>query len=225
MELNIVPVVDIMNSVVVHAIAGRRNEYKPLSGSVIAKSSDPAEVLRGFKKLGCIYTYIADLDAIMDRGSNEFTIDLALSYGFTVLADIGRKGLERSDSANLFYVIGTEYLEYPGEVDLLFNRIVSLDIKRGKVMFRNTSVDISQVAEIICSRSPRLVVVLNLDRVGTRLGVDIDSLRIVKSICSDVAVGGGIKGVEDLMLLKELGIRYALVATAIHKGVVDKCVY
>lgn len=226
MVLNIIPVIDVMNGVVVHAIAGKRSEYKPLRGSVIANYPSPEEVLRGFKKLYCKYVYIADLDAIMGKGANEFLIDIALSYGFTVLVDIGRKGLEKTDEDNVFYVIGTEYTKHSDELNFLFNRIISLDIKSGKVIFRNKELSIAQAAEDVCNRSPKLVIILNLDLVGTSLGIDLDVVKTVRDTCKvELAVGGGLRGVEELMILKELGVRYVLVATAIHRGVVNKCTY
>lgn len=226
MEINIIPVIDVMNGSVIHAVAGKRNEYKPISRSIITSSPNPEEVLRGFKKLGCSYVYIADLDAIMDRGNNEFVIDIAVSYGFKVLADIGRRGLDKKDTSNILYVIGTEYIVYPDEIDLIFNRIISLDIKNGKVLFKNKDADVSQVAKDFCNRNPRLVIVLNLDRVGTSHGIDIDTLKKVKINCeADIAVGGGLGDIKELELLKNLGIKYVLVATAIHRGIVDRCVY
>lgn len=225
--IEIIPVMDVMNGVVVHAVAGKRDEYKPLEQSVVAGSPRPEDVLAGFRRLGCRHVYIADLDAILERGDNAQVIDVALSHGFKVLADIGRMGLRKSDSENLLFVLGTEYIVYPDELGTLSERVVSLDIMGGRVVFRNTEMGIAQAARDVCSKRVRMVIVLNLDLVGTLGGVDINALNVVKDVCYgiDMAVGGGLKSVEELRLLKELGVRYVLTATAIHKGVISSCRY
>ncbi len=50
--INIIPVVDVMNGLVVHAIAGKRERYKPLTNSVICTSPKPRDVLEGLYSLG-----------------------------------------------------------------------------------------------------------------------------------------------------------------------------
>lgn len=226
MSLEIIPVVDVMNGIVVHAVAGKRNEYKPLSYSAVARSSKPEDVFEAFKKLCCRYVYIADLDAIMEKGDNRYVIDIALSKGFKVLADVGRRGLLERDMDNVSYVIGTEYLVYPNEIPIVRGRIVSLDIKKGRVLFKNRELDVDVAAKDVCSQGVKIVIVLNLDKVGTNLGIDFEVLNKVRKVCSiELAVGGGLKDVNELLILKNLGVKYVLVATAIHKGVIDRCTY
>jgi phosphoribosylformimino-5-aminoimidazole carboxamide ribotide isomerase len=61
------------------------------------------------------------------------------------------------------------------------------------------------------------LIVLNLDRVGSRSGVDRAFLQALVAV-SDHAVlyGGGIKRYEDLETLRAIGIKGALVATAVY---------
>ncbi|MEM0026933.1 MAG: HisA/HisF-related TIM barrel protein [Ignisphaera sp.] len=227
MLLEIVPVIDIMNGVVVHAVAGRREEYKPLSKSVVASSPNPIDVLNGFKKLGCRGVYIADLDAIIGRGSNEGVLDAALNLSFKVFADIGRNGIAKKDNNNIVYVIGTEYLVYPNELDVLSGRAISLDMKSNVVMFKNKQIDVVKAANEVCNRNTKMVIALFLDRVGTARGFDVETLKNIIDICKDVdiGVGGGLRDLNDIILLKKLGVKYAFVATAIHRGLIDRCEY
>lgn len=222
----IIPVLDIINGLVVHAVAGKRNEYRPLTSSVITNTPNPINVLTGLKKLGCKYVYIADIDAITGRRSNEFVIDIALANEFNVLADIGRQGLEKKDTTRLTYVIGTEYIDFPDEIDFLRGRIVSLDIKHGVSVFRNTELNVIRAAKAICDNNPKMIIVLNLDRVGTSSGIDITTVNRVKNVCNtDIAVGGGLRSIDEIELIKKLDVKYVLTATAIHKGIIDKCMY
>jgi phosphoribosylformimino-5-aminoimidazole carboxamide ribotide isomerase len=63
------------------------------------------------------------------------------------------------------------------------------------------------------------VILLELDRVGTSLGLDTDFLEKAVSVSDHpLILGGGVKGVGDLRTLEGLGFRGALVATAVHNG-------
>ncbi|MDX1519839.1 MAG: HisA/HisF-related TIM barrel protein, partial [Gammaproteobacteria bacterium] len=64
--MHIVPVIDLLNGQVVHARAGRRDEYQPLQ-TRLAKSCRPEDVLEGLlAEYGFGSVYIADLNAITD---------------------------------------------------------------------------------------------------------------------------------------------------------------
>ena len=65
-SLKVIPVIDILDGLVVHAIRGRRQEYQPLKSS-LCNSVDPIEVAKAFKTLGFNELYIADLDGITKR--------------------------------------------------------------------------------------------------------------------------------------------------------------
>ena len=55
--------------------------------------------------------------------------------------------------------------------------------------------------------------------VGTSAGIDeIFLKKIAKISTHDIIVGGGIKDVNDIEILKNSGIGGALVATALHNG-------
>src|SRR3990170_7148177 len=68
-KLKIIPVLDILDGVAVHAVRGRRKEYKHLKSALVA-SPDPLEVAVAFKNLGFNELYVADLDAITDKKPN-----------------------------------------------------------------------------------------------------------------------------------------------------------
>jgi phosphoribosylformimino-5-aminoimidazole carboxamide ribotide isomerase len=63
------------------------------------------------------------------------------------------------------------------------------------------------------------IIILDLDRVGTSSGVDSQFLSKIASISDhNVLLGGGVRNVEDIEVLEEIGIKGALVATALHNG-------
>ncbi len=223
MGIEVIPVIDVMRGLVVHAIAGKRELYKPITSSSICSSPEPGEVIDSLWRLGFKRIYIADLDLIMSCGSNEWVIDLAVAKGFRVLADLGRRSLELNDKASLEYVIGTEYLDYPSEVGLAKNRAMSIDIYEDRVVFRNTNALLEDVVVELVELNPAKILLIDLSRVGTLTGLNTKAIELVKGVFKgELIVGGGVRSEEDILYLKSLRVSGALVATAIHKGIIGK---
>ena len=66
---DVIPVIDVRNSVAVRAIAGERANYKPLV-TPLSPSSDPCAVMDGLMALHPFpVIYLADLDSIEGRGA------------------------------------------------------------------------------------------------------------------------------------------------------------
>ncbi|RLE54667.1 MAG: hypothetical protein DRJ40_10515 [Thermoprotei archaeon] len=224
--VRVIPVLDVMGGLVVHAVAGRREEYRPISGSVVSPSPDPRHVLSRLYSMGFREIYIADLDAIVGRGRNDWVLELATSMGFKVLADVGRRGLELQDKASIEYVIGTEYLEYPSELDLISGRVMSLDCFDFDIRFRNTTLNLRNVLPEVVHRAPKKILLIDLSKVGTMQGPNTDLVKFVRSSYSgELIVGGGTRDESDVLLLKSIGVDAVLVATALHRGIIKRVEY
>ena len=230
--MRIIPVIDIFNGVTVHAIKGRREDYQPLK-SVLTKSVQPAEVAIAFKRAGFSELYIADLDAIMNQGSNIDAIDeIAKDTGLKVMLDSGvsdltsAKELSKYDISKI--IIGTETirdLKFIENALELFGKgkvIVSIDLKSGQVLSKSEetkSMTPIKLATDLVGLGVSELIVLDLARVGSGEGVDFFLLKeIASSLNAKILVGGGIRGVDDLLALKTIGIDGVLLATCLHSG-------
>lgn len=155
----VIPVIDVMGGVVVRAVGGRREEYRPLV-SRLTDSTDPVEVARVLlDATGSKVLYVADLDAITERAQSEIVARLADAFPDTcVWADIGLRDepdvrrfpeWRRHETRwpwrrwerrrNLIPVMGTETLEgekAAGRVGGRFapNVVVSLDLRDGLIL-------------------------------------------------------------------------------------------
>jgi len=67
------------------------------------------------------------------------------------------------------------------------------------------------------------VIVMELARVGTSAGPDVETIEAVRRAVPEVPLyaGGGVRGKEDLQRLADAGCEGALVATALHDGRLD----
>jgi len=230
--LKIIPVIDILDKKVVHAIKGQRHNYKPLE-SVLFKSTDPLETAKGFKSLGFTELYVANLDAIIDCSTDfGFFKDIAEETGLRLMVDAGVTSLGRAQK--LFennvskLIIGTETLQskkFVAQAVEIFgsNRVVvSLDLKGDKILVKlgfdgclNPLCLLKDFKDMGISQ----IIILDLARVGSGEGVNLDFLkRVIAEVGVEVYVGGGVRDINDLIELKELGVSGALIATALHSG-------
>jgi phosphoribosylformimino-5-aminoimidazole carboxamide ribotide isomerase len=230
--LKVIPVIDILNGAVVHANRGKRNEYQPLQ-SILCKSVEPIEVAKTFLNLGFSELYVADLDAILNCSLNFQTLTgIAKETGLKLMVDAGvtdiKKAQKLLDSGVSKLIIGTETLQeksFVGDAVGIFGSkhiIVSLDLKGDKVLVKS---GFEGGGDPICllqdfkRMGVSQVIVLDLSRVGSSEGVNVDFLKkVIGEVGVDVYTGGGVRNIDDLLELRRLGVKGALVATALHLG-------
>lgn len=218
--MDIIPVIDIRNGVAVRAVAGRRADYRPLV-TPLARTSAPLDVAQGLLSLGPFGTlYIADLDAIEGRGDNRAVVR-AIAERFPVLSLWIDAGFKRPEDAGdwleietVSAVFGSETLESLAVLESLSVRaILSLDFRGDALLGPEGLLSASALW-------PKRVILMTLDRVGAGLGPDLERIASVRSVAGDrsLIAAGGVRGPNDLVVLKEADVAGVLVATALHGG-------
>jgi phosphoribosylformimino-5-aminoimidazole carboxamide ribotide isomerase len=230
--LKIIPVIDVLGGIVVHAVRGRRKEYQPLK-SVLCTSTDPVDVAAALKALGFGELYVADLDAITERHQNFSLFKrIADETGLELMVDAGVTSLKAAEEALdndvSKVIIGTETLpsiSFVAEAIESFGServMISLDLMGGQVL---SGFELGTLAEPISllrefqDMGVFQIIVLDLTKVGSREGVNLPFLReVLGNIKAKVFIGGGVRDIKDLIKLKEVGVFGVLVATALHSG-------
>jgi phosphoribosylformimino-5-aminoimidazole carboxamide ribotide isomerase len=230
--VKIIPVIDVLEGRVVHAVRGRRKEYQPLKSNICA-STDPVDVAAALKALGFGELYMADLDAIT-RGQANFSIfkNIADKTGLELMVDAGIDNLKKAERVLESHVskiiIGTETLpraSLVAEAIELFGSekvMVSLDLMGERVLsgfelgaLKDPVALLREFQEAGVSQ----IIVLDLARVGSGEGVNVPFLReVLRNIKANVYVGGGVRDIKDLVELKGIGVFGVLLATALHSG-------
>ena len=230
--MKIIPVLDLLDGIAVHAMRGERNKYRPLK-SVLSPSPDPLELAKAFDSLGFDELYIADLDAILKDEENfsvftrivsETELSLMVDAGISDLRRAGR--VLEAGASNV--IIGTETLTdlgFAGEAVRALGEdrvIVSVDLKEGELLSRSErirSMKPLRLAEALESLGVARVIVLDLARVGSEQGANMGVVEEVLGKTSvDVITGGGLRGIEDLEGARDIGVSAALIATVLHTG-------
>jgi len=186
-----------------------------------------------FESLGFDSLYLADLDAILERSTNfalyqgirtktnlDFMVDAGVAE-ITKAEKLLKAGVSKT-------VIGTETLrslDFVNQAVKSFggNRVVvSIDLKKGEVMSISETIKFMNpipFAQTLEKTGVSQIILLDLDRVGTERGANLEILKgVLKRTKVKVLVGGGIRSLQDLEELRNLGVFGALVATALHNG-------
>jgi phosphoribosylformimino-5-aminoimidazole carboxamide ribotide isomerase len=223
--MKLIPVIDLMAGLVVHARRGERENYRPIS-STLCPSAAPEAILQALiERYACDTIYIADLDAIRFRRPQLALIEQLRTRfpQINIWLDIGIAEHENFLSASHLelgkLVIGSEsVLDSTWLNDLDQDGwILSLDFKHGdflgpKELLENASI------------WPRRMLAMNLAHVGSGLGPDftlLENLKYRRRDC-ELYAAGGVRNSADLVELKQRGIAGALVATALHDGSIER---
>lgn len=194
---------------------GERERYRPLG--------DPLLVARRY---GLDELYVADLGAIAG-GAVQTAIIAALAREARVMVDAGVSEPERAqallDLGVDRVVVGTETL---ADADaLMSDAILSIDLYDGRTLSRDPRLaGLSALDALTRLAGPREVIVLDLARVGTGAGPDVETIAELHAAFPDLELlaGGGVRHADDLRALADAGAAGALVATALHRGSLRK---
>jgi phosphoribosylformimino-5-aminoimidazole carboxamide ribotide isomerase len=209
--LELIPVLDLMGGVVVHARRGQRAAYRPIE-TPLCPGADPLDIAGALLQLAPFRTlYVADLDAIRGTGGHGSVI-AALEARFPALdiwvdagtADVGGRR-----------VVGSETLPdiEAAQAALVGEAILSLDHDADGAL---------GPAELHATAAlwPQQVIVMTLARVGAGDGPDFARLAEVQGKAGGrrIYAAGGVRGAEDLERLEAMGIAGVLLASALHDG-------
>ncbi|MBK8817456.1 MAG: nickel transporter [Methylococcaceae bacterium] len=222
--MQIIPVIDLKQGLVVHARQGLRDDYKPVQ-SQLCQSPQIFDVLNSFWSIYdfSIY-YIADLDAITQQGDNSKLIaEVIQSYSDIVFwVDSGYPLYENAfrHVGNYLPVLGSESFREDtiDQIRNLQNRfLLSLDYSMSGRMGA-TSLFLDKTLW------PEHIIIMTLARVGSNIGPDFDLLTNYRKQHPEkrIIAAGGIRHSADILALEKIGVNSALVATALHNGTLSK---
>lgn len=230
--MQIIPVIDILNAVVVRGIAGQRDQYQPIK-SRLTSSRDPSVVIRTLQnEFGLTDFYVADLDSIQSRELNRCTIAELSRMPGTMYADCGVRSCEDVEELLALGVdkvlIALETLPNVSTAKQMIEQfpadslVFSLDLKHGRPLVAVEEwVDFKplEICRRIVDCGFSQFVVLDLSAVGTASGTPtLDVCSELRELIPDgrIITGGGIRGLEDIKAAEHAGVDAVLVASALH---------
>ncbi|MDD2725570.1 MAG: HisA/HisF-related TIM barrel protein [Methylovulum sp.] len=224
--MKIIPVLDLKNNQVVHARQGEREHYQPIC-SQLCRSADIFEVIPAFLSLADFDTfYIADLNAITQQGGHDGLLAKVLA-AFPEITFWVDRGYQRTDLTpgpdNYLPVLGSESYDGPSLHELAaFQKrfVLSLDY--------SASGQPLGAAGLFTEADywPENIIIMTLAQVGRGKGPDLARLAQFCSAYPDFnfnfIAAGGVRNLADLQALSNLGVRQAMVASALHSGAIGR---
>ncbi len=213
----IIPCIDLMDGKVVQLVQGRE---KALEGG------SPEEMLARFAAFPEIQ--VIDLDAAMDRGSNDGIVEWIASRAATRVgggvrtADRARKLVEQGARK---VIVGTAaFTPALEEISRAVGRdrlIVALDSRGGRIVVKGWKESTALEAErVIGGLEPHCSGFLctYVDKEGMMQGTDLDWFRRLRAATSlELTAAGGITTMEEIAELSRMNVHTAL-GMAIYTG-------
>jgi phosphoribosylformimino-5-aminoimidazole carboxamide ribotide isomerase len=231
--MRLIPVLDIAGGIAVHARGGDRRQYAPVRSVLTSEAANPVHLAAAYRHaLGTSELYIADLDAIEGAPTSQVARELCRSESRIWLD----AGVSDPEGARLVaglgadcVVIGLETLAWRESLEQIVRSLpsnavaFSLDLREGAPIVGAESDiprDIDGLLEWVGSLGVGRLIMLDLARVGSGEGVDLELLQLVRTRVpmAELVAGGGVRDGRDLDALAAAGCDAALVATALHEG-------
>jgi len=220
----VIPAVDIKNGKVVRLRQGRENE-------ITFEAENPVRVAKNWIEKGAKVLHVIDLDgAFQGKLRHEREIREIISLGVEVHVGGGIRSLDMAEKLLNYgarrVILGTIAFERVDEVRKFAERwedrvIIAIDTKQGKVAVRGwkekTEISPLEFARIYedCEVS---FLYTNIDIEGLAMGINRENLKFLRNIKRPFYVAGGISSIEDILFIKKLGARGAILGSALYMG-------
>ena len=232
----VIGVIDLRHGIAVHAVAGRRSEYRPVEIESV-DSGDPFSLMDHYSRIGISRLYVADLDAICDDVASTANRQQQVLLGIAdqdrwqeIVVDIGWRGPSQSDFANelcganerVRVVVATETANDPSELGELAEHInaskilIGMDYFSGQFRGTDEGAWISEADRVGIRRF------LPLDTANVGTGQLDSTLALCKRLRdltgeSEIYTGGGINSWNDVARLSAAGCSGCLAATWLYR--------
>lgn len=227
----IIPAIDIMNGRVVRLIRGDPEKIRSYE-----YLGDPIAIAKKWISEGASLIHIVDLDAALGRGENIEVINkMVKSINVPVQVGGGVRSIEKAvqllDMGVGKVVLGSLAFRNPNNVKYLLDRfgwwriIVALDHLGGEVMINgwreSTHTTLREATRKFSSIGVKFFLITSIQHDGVMNGPDIKSLAEVLNLNVNVIASGGVRSIEDIIALRNLGVYGVIIGRALYEGLLN----
>jgi phosphoribosylformimino-5-aminoimidazole carboxamide ribotide isomerase len=228
--MKVIPAIDLMKGKVV-----RLSHGDPKTAKVYDQLGDPLTIAKMWEKDGANTLHIIDLDAALNMGNNFAMISkIADAVNLSIQVGGGIRKLETAE--NLLemgisrIILGALAFNEPHTLTKLQKKfgnerlIVALDHQDGRVMVEGwktpTKLGIEEALVKFLDLQVKTFLVTSITQDGTLIGPDINTLS---KVCMyprvSIIAAGGVSSLNDLIILKRIGVKGVVVGKALYEGV------
>lgn len=228
--MQVIPAIDLRDGACVQLVGGSYADER-------VRIADPVAVAENWAELGFGRIHLVDLDAATGRGSNREIVKAILDAQATTQVQCGGGVRNLAAITELFaagaseVVLGTRAIEdrpWLDDVVLRYpNRIIVAADTRGRQLVtrgwsETNKLTITDFMEELASLPLAAILVTAVDREGRMEGPDLDLMEeILNQSTVPLQASGGVRSIDDLRALDELGVSAAIVGMALYTGKLD----
>jgi len=229
--LLVIPSIDLMDGKVVRLLRG-----DPRQARFYDDIGDPVTIAKTWESMGAQLIHVVDLDAALGRGDNvRIMREIISAVKIPIQVGGGIRSIERARQLISLgagrIVIGSLAFKDVNALEALLDEVgperivVALDHSMGIVMIdgwrENTGMRLREAAKMFIDMGVSFLLITSIQRDGSLTGPDIENLRKVLDLNARVMASGGIRCLDDIMALKELGVYGVIVGRALYEGRLD----
>jgi len=226
----VIPAIDLMQGNGVRLAEGDRDR-------ATVYSNEPHELARRFVNAGARRVHVVDLDGAFAGHPVQLelvgrVIETVHAHGGVVEVGGGirtrRAALQLLDLGADFVVLGTMTVrepdvasslchDYPGRV------IVAVDGRNGKVAVdgwrEDSDVDVLELGRVAQTWGAAALLFTDVSRDGLQVGPAVEATsRLQAAVAIDVIASGGVGSLDDLLHLRDAGVRAVVLGRALYEG-------
>jgi len=226
--LLVIPSIDIMNGEVVRLLRGDPKQVKSY-----AHLGDPITIARRWESEGAKLIHVVDLDAALGLGENISIIgNIARSIKAPIQVGGGIRSVERArqliNAGVARTVLGSLAFRSVESLRALLEEfgderiVVALDHLDGVVMIdgwrKSANITLREATQFFKSLGVRYFLVTSIQRDGMMVGPDMENLSKIIDLRVNVIASGGIRSLNDISMLRDLGVYGVIIGRALYEG-------
>lgn len=226
----IYPAIDVKDGRCVRLVQGQFTD-------VTVYSDNPVEMAMKFEQMGAQYLHIVDLDgARLGEPRNISVIsEMAVKLGIPVQLGGGIRSIEMIEiilcKGIQRIILGTSAVNDPNLVKKAVqtfenNLAIGIDAKNGMVAIegwaKTSEFTAIGFAKKMQELGAKTIIYTDISRDGMLSGPNLKAMEeMVRAVDIEVIASGGIKSIEDIKNLKDIGVAGAIIGKALYTGDVD----
>ncbi len=200
-------------------------------------AEDPVLIARVWNNKGARCIHLVDLDGAFEGRPVHLNLALRIASAVDIPVQLGG-GIRRSEDVRRCFeagidrvVLATRAIEDEAWLDDILKSysrrvIVSIDAREGKVALRGwrqlSDLDAVEVARRFERKEIAAIVFTDISRDGMLQGPNLSSIqKMADSVETPLIVAGGISTLEDVRVLKSLGVSAVIIGKALYTGAID----